>query len=389
MGFFSGLFGTFKPPAPPVPVKPWLPFNRQGVGHVLDVILDDKHPQYNPEENRIIGTIFYRVAFASPGGSSFSFMEALLARQATPLDRSNFKVPLPGEQVIIFTAKDSKLEGPDVLMKSETFYGPVVGMTENITQNTAPFIGIDPDRINPFLPGARSIAELSRRFDKKIRNLELFKDSGGKPVMRKQVSLNEGDFILQGRFGGSIRFAGTPIDSEIRNQEWAQGKKGTPGDPIVLLRVDNGRANFDEPADSSIEVESINEDATSMYLVSTQQIPLELAVPDKGKKAHPLASWANTYGIEVSTDVKKTANKAKDGEDSRSGENKTAPKEANVAEELKDETTDQSATDEPATTDVDTSTDEIVDTVDNTNDNQDSYNGFYSEGDTDLSGYGG
>ena len=147
MGFFSGLFGTFKPPAPPVPVKPYIDYNRSGVGHVLDVILDDKHPQYNPEENRIVGTIFYRDAFASPGGSSFSFMEALLSKQATPLDRSNFKVPLPGEQVIVFMAKSSKLEGPDVLMKSENFYGPVVGMTENITQNTAPFIGIDPGRI--------------------------------------------------------------------------------------------------------------------------------------------------------------------------------------------------------------------------------------------------
>ena len=385
MGFFSGLFGAMKPPAPPVPVKPWLPFNRSGVGHVLDVILDDKHPQYNPEENRIIGTIFYRDAFASPGGSSFSFMEALLSKQAVPMDRSNFKVPLPGEQVLIFQAKSSKLEGPDIQMKSETFYGAVIGMTANITQNTAPFIGIDPANINPFLPGSRSVAELSKRFDKKIKNLESFKSTNGKPQVHKQLALNEGDFILQGRFGGSIRFSGTPIDSEVRDQEWAEGKKGAPGDPIILMRVDNDKGTFDNLDTDGFGQEAMGEDASSLYVTSTQQIPLELAVPDKGKKAHPLASWANTYGIEVKTDIGKAANKAKDGESARSGENKTAPKEANIGDDLKDESTA-----EPAAPEEVINTDEVVDGAAEPTDNPSSgYNSFYSEGDTDLSGFGG
>jgi hypothetical protein len=321
-------------------------------------------------------------------------MEALLARQATPIDRSSFKVPLPGEQVVIFMAKDSKLEGPDVLMKSENFYGAVIGMTPNITQNTAPFIGIDPDRINPFLPGARSVAELSRRFDKKIKNLEAFKSADGKPQVHKQVALNEGDFILQGRFGGSIRFAGTPIDSEIRDQDWARGKKGVPGDPIILMRVDNDKGSFDDIETSGFAETDLNVDASSLCITSTQQLPIDLAVPDKGKKAHPLASWANTYGIEVKTDAKKTANKAKDGEGARSGENKTAPKEANTGEDLKDENTNQSETDTAAAADpatVDTSTDTIVDATDNVDDTKKN-DGFDPIGDigddtSNLSGY--
>mgnify|MGYP003627546721 FL=1 len=386
MGFFSGLFGAIKAPSAPAPPKPYLPFNRSGIGHVLDVILDDKHPSYDPNQNRIVGTIFYRNAFASPGGSSFSFMEALLSKQATPLDRSNFKVPLPGEQVLIYDAKSSKLDGPDVFMTSETFYGAVVGMTANITSNSAPFIGIDPDKINPFLPGQRTVGELSRRFDKKIKNLDSFKDTRGKPIVRKQVSLNEGDFILQGRFGGSIKFAGTPIDSQVRDQQWAEGKKGTPGDPIVLVRVDNGRADFDQLPKTAIEVEDINEDATSMYLTSTQQIPLELAIPDKGKKAHPLASWANTYGIEVATDIKKAANKAKDGEAARSGANKTAPKEENKSEDVKVSEEPPSETPSPEDSNINANETEIIDNSDN-DPGSEGYNGFYVEGGTDLSGF--
>jgi len=388
MGFFSGLFGALKASPAPVPPQPYLPFNRSGVGHVLDVILNENHPSYDPDQNRIIGTVFYRNAFASPGGTSFSFMEALLARQANPLDRSNFKVPLPGEQVLIFDAKSSKLDGPDVFMTTETFYGPVVGTSANITSNSAPFIGIDPDRINPFLPGQRTVGELSRRFDKKIKSLGAFKNNQNKSIVHKQVALNEGDFVLQGRFGGSIRFAGTPdpanLTKVIKEQQFAQTEAGVPGDPIILMRVDNDKNTASESENKSYQSEDVNVDATSMYLTSTQQIPIKLALPDGNDLAHPLASWANTYGIELSTDVKKTANKAKDGEDARSGANKTAPKEGNKGEDVK--VNEEPPSEQPSPDDT-TSQDETPISDGESNDPaSEGYNGFYTQGQTGLSG---
>ena len=337
MGIFQGLSSLLNPgSSAAVPVEPWIPFNTQMVGHVLDVILDEDHKWYDPELDNIIGTVFFRDAFANYGGGITAFSEALgpAGKAANPIDRTNLHVPLPGEQVLIFKAKSSRLKGPDVFVSSKYFYSTVVNMTPNLTINSAPFIGVDPDLLNPFLPGTRSVGELSKRFDKKIKNLASFKE-GKKPYVSKQLQLNEGDFILQGRFGGSLRFAGTPITSQIRGQEWAKGDKGLPGDPILIMRVDNGKGDFNKLNETLYETEDINEDGASLYMTSTQQIYLDLALPEKGDKAHPLASWAYSIGgLGSQSDAQIAANNVQDGETARTGTDKTAPKEGSKSEDV-------------------------------------------------------
>ena len=345
MGIFQGISSLFNAPPRIDPGEQWLPFNNQLVGHVLDVILDDKHKWYDPEKDNIIGTIFFRDAFANYGGGITAFSEALgpEGKAANPLDRTNLHVPLPGEQVIIFRAKSSRLNGPDVFVSSKYYYTAVVNMTPNLTINSAPFIGIDPDLLNPFIPGARSVGELSKRFDKKINSLAAFKE-GKKPFASKQLNLNEGDFILQGRFGGSIRFAGTPVSSQIEknSQLWAEGDKGLPGDPIMIMRVDNGKANFNNLNDTLYDTEDIDEDGASLYMTSTQQIIFDLALPPKGDKAHPLASWAYSIGVTaVETDIVLEVNKVQDGEAAREGEDKTVAKEGGVDAEVSDSSTSE------------------------------------------------
>lgn len=351
MSIFNGISSLWSN-SPQVGDTPlFLPFNVTGVGHVLDVILSTDHPSYDPLLNKVIGTIFYRdaLAAAGTGGSNLSkFDEASDTKYASPLDRSTFKVPLPGEQVLIYRAKSSKLDGPNDYLTSQWYYGSVVNMTANLTANVSPFIGIDPAYINPFLPGSRTVAQLASRFDKKINNLALFKGVNSKPVVHKQLQLNEGDFILQGRFGGSIRFAGTPIDTQASNQEWSQNKTGAPGDPIILMRLSNAKGKFDNIETTIYETENIEEDAASLYLTTTQQIPLKLAIPEKGDLAHSLASWAYTYGVTVSVDAINTAGRAQDGEAARSGDNKTAPKEASNADNFIETTNTEAEASTPA-----------------------------------------
>lgn len=356
MGFFSGLSGLWGSPPTIAPVKPYLPYNIQKVGHVVDVILDTSHPKYDPSLNQVIGTVFWRDAFASRGSGLTPFKEATQGLIANPIDRSNFKVPLPGEQVLVFKAKASKLEGPDVFMTSKYFYTSVVNMSPNPTINAAPFIGLDPSLLNPGLPGVFTVSQLAKRFDKKIKNIGAFKE-GKKPIVHKQLQLNEGDFILQGRFGGSIRFAGTPVTGQARGQKWAEQNTGLPGDPIVLMRVNPSRANYDKiDTDEIYEREDMQSDPASIYLTTSQQVKFKLAIPEKGDLAHPLATWAYSIGItSFDTDIEKTASNVKDGEAARAGENKTAPKEVSEPANAKEITTAE----QPPTTGVpDTPTDE-------------------------------
>ena len=80
-----------------------------------------------------------------------------------------------------------------------------------------------------------------------------------------------GDIIVEGRFGNSIRFGNTSKSKgEIKNN-WSGGSSKN-GDPITIIR--NG-----QPDDSIEEgwiplTENINKDLGSIYLTSTQNIPL-------------------------------------------------------------------------------------------------------------------
>ena len=78
----------------------------------------------------------------------------------------------------------------------------------------------------------------------------------------------EGDIIYEGRWGQSIRFGSTVSGSIVPNP-WSNA--GANGDPITLLR--NGQ--HEEDKESWIpQVEDINKDASSIYLTSTQLIPI-------------------------------------------------------------------------------------------------------------------
>ena len=87
----------------------------------------------------------------------------------------------------------------------------------------------------------------------------------------------EGDVIYEGRFGNSIRFGSTDIQSTdtIQTPLNTWSTSGSNGDPITILK--NGQnPELIGPAQSTT-VEEINKDLSSIYLTSTQQLPIEVA----------------------------------------------------------------------------------------------------------------
>ena len=82
----------------------------------------------------------------------------------------------------------------------------------------------------------------------------------------------EGDVIYEGRWGNSIRMGSTVLNTP---NNWSN--IGTNGDPILILR--NGQGIQTEEGWIPI-IEDINNDDSSIYLSSTQQIPLEASSTD-------------------------------------------------------------------------------------------------------------
>ena len=79
----------------------------------------------------------------------------------------------------------------------------------------------------------------------------------------------EGDIIYEGRWGQSFRFGSTVSGSIVPNP-WSSS--GTDGDPIMILK--NGQHEEDTKPWVP-QVEDINTDASSVYLTSTQIIPIK------------------------------------------------------------------------------------------------------------------
>ena len=79
----------------------------------------------------------------------------------------------------------------------------------------------------------------------------------------------EGDIIYEGRWGQSIRFGSTVSGS---SNNWSTS--GTNGDPITIIR--NGQGTQSNEGWINI-TENINTDNSSIYLTSTQKLPIEVS----------------------------------------------------------------------------------------------------------------
>lgn len=340
MAIFTGMDGFFgKGSVGSIPQ--YVPTPKVIVGHVLEVCLDANSSLYKGSDENI-GAIRFRDVFGPPT-VNIAKEDGILAY---PADRTNLKLPLPGEQVIIYTAYTDKVT-PTNNLAPGYFYAGVITNTANVTSNSSPFVGISPSLLKPGLKQA-SYTQVEKRFDKRIQNLETFKDvaSNFKPVIHKQLRPFEGDYIIQGRFGNSIRFGGTPTD---RNADagpiWGVNRRGKPGDAIIVMRLSNETVKASQVKNNLYDIEDINEDAASIYMTTTQEVPMKLAVPDKGQREHPLASWAYSYGIS-SPEILPSETHMHDGEAAREGPDKKSEKQVTDPANFKTNstTTQQNAT---------------------------------------------
>jgi hypothetical protein len=105
----------------------------------------------------------------------------------------------------------------------------------------------------------------------------------------------EGDCIIQGRKGNSIRF-GSTVKFASDSNEWSS--LGTDGDPIII--ISNGH-NYKK--DDNFYIEKIDEEASSIYLTSTQNIPFKISVKDPiNFLTSPIVNYYQNPQVIVSAD---------------------------------------------------------------------------------------
>jgi hypothetical protein len=183
-----------------------------------------------------IGTIFYlsyNESIGVVGRMDDVFLDNCSI--AKPLSSQIANYPVLGELVHISTLPSSDTQQSP----SSTFsYYTLINLWNSVQQNAQP-ANIDANLGVTFVENSN------------IRSLLPF----------------EGDYIIQGRQGGSIRFGST---TKLYNDlnEWSN--IGNEDSPIAIIT--NG-LKFDPK--KSYYVEQINKDDSSLYLTSTQQLPLQ------------------------------------------------------------------------------------------------------------------
>ena len=207
---------------------------------VQDIILDQNHPRYFGEDS--IGTILWTFLDEYPpvnpntGVNDFSQLPS-----AKPLYYNISHYPVANEIVHIVGAPSRTYnENAD----TNTYYLPPISLHKSANNNSLPNAL---DKNNNFKQG------------------EYFKEKSNINPLQPY----EGDIMIEGRYGNSIRFGSTIDNTRVVNpNRWSN--EGEIGDPITIIR--NGQAE-----DTSIEgfqhiTENVNEDNSSIYLCSNQQL---------------------------------------------------------------------------------------------------------------------
>ena len=237
---------------------------------VVDIILDETHPTWD-----IFG------GWNGIGTIEFVLLENINQQDTTtaiPLFPQLKNYPLINETVLIFSFPNRNIDKYSNV-KGYYYLNPI-----NLWNH--PHHNAFPDVFKSETTDAQNADYESiqggqvRRIKDNSSEIELNSPEIGGTFVEKAnihpILSFAGDNILEGRFGNSLRLGNTSkTKGEIKNN-WSLS--GENGDPITILR--NGQdPNSGEKGWIPV-TENINNDLSSIYLTSTQQIPLNTDFPD-------------------------------------------------------------------------------------------------------------
>ena len=232
-------------------------FNAKTVGRVVSIVLDETHPRFKElGEWNGLGTVEY-IPVDSPIPPSQTYP---IAR---PIDSSMKNFPLINEVVFISSLPDTNIG--EFASSKTPYYMNIVSIWNHPHHNAFPQNSniLPPSQQKDYVE--TELGSVRRVTD---QSTEIF--LGRTFVERGNIHPLlpfEGDKIIEGRWGNSIRF-GSTVTGSIN--DWSS--TGQNGDPITIIRNGQGEQS-DEGWIPTLE--DINNDDSSIYLTSTQNIPLE------------------------------------------------------------------------------------------------------------------
>lgn len=210
----------------------------------------------------------------NPSGDSFEDNLLNNYNFAKPLFPNMRQVPLLNEiaYVVSFPSVNSQDPRKIDLNQTEYYYFLPINLWNTAHQNALPDPLVEFIKEESSTPKSTSYANAQAGASQNTVENDSEEIKLGETFQEKEdirtLQPYEGDIIYEGRWGNSIRFGSTVLNKN----PWSN--QGTNGDPITIFR--NGQSPV--TGEPWIPVtENINEDLSSIYLTSTQQIPIAVA----------------------------------------------------------------------------------------------------------------
>jgi hypothetical protein len=230
---------------------------------VLSIILNKEHPRFTElGEWNALGVIEYELIdkpYPRPIPNN------TILPVAFPLNPSTKNFPLINEIVYLISLPDTGIGNTNVSKKS--YYINIVGLWNHPHHNAYPLNSenLPPSQQKDYVQ--TSIGNVRRVTDESTE-INLGKTFVERSNIHPLLPF-EGDIIQEGRWGNSIR-----LGSTVRNTDNEWSSTGTNGDPIIIIR--NGQGAQTEEGWIPI-TEKIKNNDSSIYLTSTQNIPIDVA----------------------------------------------------------------------------------------------------------------
>jgi hypothetical protein len=330
---------------------------------VIDVIMEDTHPAYNPTQFITVGCVKARKI-----GLEFSVKEEDLQWYHPIFGTGLFIPPLIGE--VILLTKATGRRGQTDRKSEELYYLPPVNIWQDVNNNQLPGSSYrvpsgepsEAEKCNP--SGVYSANPGTLR--QELPDVPLGKIFTAKDIQR--LYPYEGDMIAEGRSGHSIRYGSVVKNAEYPNW-WSNC--GEHGDPIVII----SDGHYKTPGEFTIgdntyeniyKMEDINKDGAVVVLTDTQCIPVDITAKDGDNLRQD--SYGNSPTVkkqkDSSLDYQETKKEeAKDNEETEPIEDKNQEQEAKKQNEQKEEIEKEQEIKEEEKEESNTEEDEITDFI--------------------------
>jgi hypothetical protein len=228
---------------------------------VISIVLDDKHPRFNELGGwNGLGTIEFQ-SVENP-------QELVIYPTARPIYPNVKNYPLKNEIVFLMSMPNTGIGSSTT--STQNYYISVISLWNHPHHNGYP--------LNSNSPPPSQQKDYQQTGDGSVRRVtdQSTEINLGKTFKERSnihpILPFEGDVIHEGRWGNSIR-----IGSTVKNTPNTWSSNGTDGDPILIIR--NGQSVNVSPEGWIPIIEDINNDISSLYITSTQKLPLKSSTP--------------------------------------------------------------------------------------------------------------